>query len=288
MSPEFHPNLELTQDYSFELQKKEPFDVPYVSHFKKGKKQLVYIAANHSRDKDGPTFRLIKQAFDEYKPDFVIVEGVSANAKLDGFIDHARKCFEQMKKGNCAEPSYAAFLSLINKTPFSGAEPDDKELAAEALSLFNLSIEDIAYFYALRLANQWKRQREGILDSEFERKIESYFPRLAKRVGAKQDLSFQAFLSWYKQKNGVSFSVEQVKNNDLAPVKDGVWSQKLSYSIGVIRERSILRTIAAGLNKHERVLVVYGGGHLVKSRPVLEDMLGAPVAEFQNFKGRPN
>lgn len=287
MSPEFKPDLGLTRDYSFELQNQEPFDIPYVSLFKKGEKELAYLAANHSRNKEGPTFRLVEQAFDVFNPDFVIVEGLSKNSNLEGFKNHARDCFEQMKKGNCAEPSYAAFLSIKNEVPFGGAEPDDNELAIEAASSFGLSAQDVAFFYALRLANQWKWQGEVESNSQFQKKIESYFPRLVKRVGVKQDLDFQTFLNWYKQKSGGNFSMERVKNNDLAPVKEGIWSQKISHSIGVIRERSILRAIAAALNNYNKVLVVYGGGHLVKSRLVLEDMLGDPVREIQSFKEQP-
>jgi len=44
-----------------------------------------------------------------------------------------------------------------------------------------------------------------------------------------------------------------------------------------VRELSIIKTIEDVLNKYNRILVVYGAGHLYQEQFVLQEMLGNPV-----------
>jgi len=43
------------------------------------------------------------------------------------------------------------------------------------------------------------------------------------------------------------------------------------------RERHILQRIEVALNEVDRVMIVFGGGHLVKERDALKELLGDPA-----------
>ena len=53
----------------------------------------------------------------------------------------------------------------------------------------------------------------------------------------------------------------------------------IARAVGKIRERHLLQQIANQMNQTSRVLVVYGQGHLVEARKVLQQMLGEPKSQ---------
>ena len=150
------PNYDLLKDYSFELQEKEPYRVPYYVKFEKGDKELLYIAANHTSNKGTLTFTLIESAVHSFKPNYIIIEGVPSGKVSDGFLKFIEECSKKSFK-NCGEPIYTASLARKKNIPFDGGEPDDLVIMNK-LAKENIAGEDLAYFYLLRMVSQWKRQ----------------------------------------------------------------------------------------------------------------------------------
>ena len=68
----------------------------------------------------------------------------------------------------------------------------------------------------------------------------------------------------------------QVTSEDLAPYATpwATYFQTLSAAVDNVRERSINLQISKMLKTYDRVLVVYGSAHLMKSRPVYEQWFG--------------
>lgn len=62
-----------------------------------------------------------------------------------------------------------------------------------------------------------------------------------------------------------------------APVKNGTFLLQLSVDIGKIRDYKIVDTIADAVTKYNRVLVVYGSGHIISQQFILQDMFGDPI-----------
>ena len=75
----------------------------------------------------------------------------------------------------------------------------------------------------------------------------------------------------------------EIDDDDLRPTNwEGAnYFQRLHHTMDPIRERHIDSVIANSLIEHDKVLVVYGDGHLVKSRLVFERMFGAPSRTVQ-------
>ena len=55
---------------------KKGLEPPYAALWQAQSRQLLYIVADHTIDPKSKTFELINRAFKEYRPDFVIIEGL--------------------------------------------------------------------------------------------------------------------------------------------------------------------------------------------------------------------
>lgn len=270
------PNYSLLRNYSFDLQKQEPFQIPYYSRFKKNKKELFYIAADHTSNKDSLTFRLIEGAVKNFKPDFIIIEGITTGRVSRKYLSYIESCSKKNFKG-CGEPTFTAFKALKNNIPFDGGEPNDIDIMNSS-SNEGLSKEGVAYFYLLRIAIQWKRQKK-INPDNYKEKLSNFIPVIHKRLSGKVQINFKGFENWYSLNSGKPFELQRLRNNDVAPVNDGNFSQRIANQIGILREKNILSLVASKFTLYDKILIVYGGGHLVKSRLVLTDMLGQPILE---------
>lgn len=267
----FKPDYSLIQNYSFELQKKEPFQPPYYSIFNKNGKQLFYVAANHTSKRESKTFKIITKAFDEFQPDFVIVEGIQSGEVSKGLIKYVKKCFSSQSQ-RCEEQVFVIFNALEKNIPFEGGEPSDLQIL-ESAKLQGLTSEDIVYFYLLRISIQWKRQKK-INEANAKKMLSDFTPVLEKNFKNKVSINYDGFLNWYSKNSQKSFKIKDLKNNDVAPISNGTFFQQISHKEGITREKNLLSRVANALNKHNRVLIVYGGGHFVISKLVIEDMLG--------------
>jgi len=71
-------------------------------------------------------------------------------------------------------------------------------------------------------------------------------------------------------------SVLDISNDDAAPHggSNATYVQKISNKVCLIRDRAIVQTIERMLASYSRVLVVYGGSHLITQEPALESLLG--------------
>ena len=74
-----------------------------------------------------------------------------------------------------------------------------------------------------------------------------------------------------------------MKSNDLSPLatSNATWFQRLAAMTGEVREHSIDIQIGRLLQQYDRVLVVYGEAHLLKSLLVFEKLMGA--ARFTKY-----
>jgi hypothetical protein len=279
----FKADHDLMRAYSYELQKKEPYHAPYAVQFQNKGHSLLYIAADHTFKEKSETFKMIRQSFKYFTPDRVIVEGVPRDINLNELRPYLSECWVK-KTRKCGEPLYTTYLAQKKNIPVVGGEPVDEDivLALEG----DISREELAYFYTLRQMNQMKRQEEvNILN--FDEKIGRQLARNIRKLKIEKNIKVQNFKNYFAQKMGRPYNLKNIQNEELAPLKKGSWFQVISYKVGVIREREIIETIEDQINLGQKVLIVYGSGHLVKSRKILEGMFGRSVKEFQAFVESP-
>jgi hypothetical protein len=261
-----------------------PLAAPYVSHFNKASKQLRYIAARHEGGTASPTLRTVKQEFDAFKPDVVIVEGVPNTGEISPawYLAH---CREQAKTDFKAggEGSYATVLAGERGIDFVPGEPSAKALY-EGLLAQGFTQEDAAGFdltVILRHLHGAGIINDGDAEDLVEERAKGYFAELG-LDNVKYD--YRDFTDWYKERMGERFSLANLAARDASPstAANANFLQKLMAAGDNVREPHIVKIIAEQLEKHDRVLVVYGSAHSGKHEPALAKMLGAPQ-HLKNF-----
>jgi hypothetical protein len=266
------------RSWSEEAAAAEPFPEPYVSLFRGDGKSLLYVAGDHVYGVENATIRTLEKAFREFEPQAVVAEGFGSGEASDpSFLEEVLRC-ARPPWDQCSERDYAVFLAHRAGIPFAGGEPDDVDIL-HALKEAGRSVDDMLGFYLLRSIPGWRRG--GMRDAAaFEREAERFLRRLSVRLGGPGfRFGLPDFLRWFERHNAAGKPLLEITEWDAGP-RDGPeasFFNAICRATELPRERSVLGRIAAALDRHDRALVIYGSGHLVKSRKALEAMLGKSV-----------
>ena len=287
-------NPDLVREYSKEAQDRQPRG-EYVAKFAAQGKQLRYIAASHTqtqRDANGniiahsqnPTLALIDQQIAEYKPDFILFELPDRFSLQNAPHDRSRIGDLEYEKTLINESQYGSYLALKHGISFGGGEPDESQIVSGMLQK-GYQRHDIAYFYAFRsIPNITKNGKAHTSDEVLRQQIDKNLNHYRKELGIAPDvkLDYEGLKQWFSHHNNQpNLTLIGAQTMDAAPLRQARSSyfQRMSADIGDIREENVNRMIQNAINKHERVMVVYGSGHLVKSLPVYEAAFGKPQYE---------
>ena len=107
------------QEWSGALAKTEPYEPPYLAHYEKDGKTLVYVAARHENYRSSDTFKLIERLFARHQFNLIIIEGYrnSAGTSPTHFLDYARSTSKDgFYQGG--EPAFSALLATEKEDPF--------------------------------------------------------------------------------------------------------------------------------------------------------------------------
>lgn len=270
----FRPDTSLIRQWSKAVEKEAPLAAPYVAAFGREDAQLRYVAAHHGGDIDSPTFRTVKQLFDEFRPQVVIVEGVPNEGKISPawYVDFAREKAKTGFRQGGGETAYAAFLAYQSGIDFVPAEPMDSEKAAGLKAKGYSDMDYIGWSTAQVLTGSSRLTAEN---------VSTLLPRIMEQSAKAAGLdpapyTFEAFKNWYAEKTGNAFDFNESRKLNLSPDKDGTFLQQLTQAVDDVREPHIVKTVAAQMEKFDRVLVVYGSSHLAKQEKVYRRMLGKP------------
>jgi len=267
-------NYKLIEPWTSVGQENEPYQSVFIARFQKSNKSLNYIAANHINSLSSPTFKTIKKAIHHFSPSIIILEGFSSDQGIspEKMVIHSDSCY-QSQFSDCSESAYAIHLAQKSKISFIGAEPSDKLIMKEMIKK-NYTGLDIAGFYLLRQIPQLRRQARLKSIELFPEQAESYLKSFSKHLGKEGKINYDLFLSWYKDHNKTKKSFYSFDSSDAAPIQDGSYFQQISSEIGFVREKAINQIIEEKIHEYSNVLVIYGAGHLVKSRKLYEDYFG--------------
>jgi hypothetical protein len=258
-----------------------------VTHFRKDEKNLYYINAHHVSGIDNPTCDVVREAITRYKPRCVVIEArTGGEVSPAAFLGDVKRLAESgFRRGG--EPYYTAHLADENNIPFIGGEPIERDVFL-AMEKAGYSAKDMIGSNLLRQIPQLRR--EGTLDeAHFSGQATWYLGAIADSAGVSKDarMTFDEFKSWYAEHDKSGKDFLQTTSEDFAPFNssDASYFQKLSYEVGLVRERHIDTVIANSMNEYGTVLVVYGDAHLMQSHAVFEKMLG-PGATIQISNNR--
>ena len=268
-----YADLSLIRDYT--PQDKLVWRPVVVNHFQRGGKSLYYINARHVAEIDNPTCDTVREAIGVYKPQLVIIEGFPTECGVspDFFIDYANR--EATRNFADGESGYAAFLAHQNRIPFLGGEPLTIQICS-VMEKEGYSAKDIMAFYLLRQIPQDRREGKAMDEAHFAERALRYLPQAFEHIPQQERLTLPEFEAWYAIHGSDGKHFLKTSADDLAPYASpvGNYFQQLNHRLGLVREQHLDTLIAESLANSDRVLVVYGDGHLVQSRAVFEKMLG--------------
>jgi len=253
---------------------------PYFAHYKKGRMELVFIAARHEPRVGSPTHRLIESVIEGFGPECVITEGLRSEDGYspDGLIRDARR---REQSGNLPEPLFAALLADQKKIPFIGGEPSPS-VTTEALRKVTDDDTDILGYLVVRHLGQVRREQPG---ADLDNRVKRLLPWMIQQFELETAMNLDQFKDWYERTTGKPFSAGNLRREDIAPIatEDPGLLKRMGITVMLAREKHLISLEARLLAEHRRVLVIYGSGHLVYENEILKDMLGEPVRKASRW-----
>lgn len=235
--------------------------LPYVWESSAGGKHFVVIGTLHTRDPRAPIYTEIERIFERVRPDLVLHES-SGPARADtvrdraiargGGIGHAYYLAHQygavVRSGDAPEP--AEFTALLEQYPaeevlvfltgqrlIGGYDPDSAAVAAAYPDFF----ADYLHANGIPFREGWD--------------------------------TWAGFLRVYEQVVGRPFRASSWDPDWVSPIRDAGRLSEIARAANRIRDEWLLNAIRQGLQEHDRVVVIFGGWHVLALEPVLDNIL---------------
>ncbi|MEW6074085.1 MAG: hypothetical protein AB1726_16000 [Planctomycetota bacterium] len=277
--PPFHADRSLLAPWSEEAQSRFPAP-PYAARYRRSAKSLTYVASRHEHTPGCATFAVVEREFTHLDPEIVVIEGT---ATADGASPAPyRRWVESMPPDGDwpgGEAAWSASLAMARGIPFLGGEPGPAEIRA-GMAATPFDRRDLLLFYVVRQIPQWKRTGE-----DRRRSFADLYAEVLDHQARAYELDRatlpdpEGFAAWYAEKNGRPFEYGAITPQESAPIagEDALYTNRISAAVGLVRDSHLANLLADLLNRHDRVLVVYGAGHHAQQADVLQAMLGLPI-----------
>lgn len=255
----------------------EPLTYPYVALHERAGRRLAFVAAAHSQERDGPTQRSVRAAFDRVRPAVVIVEGVpsSLGENPADVVALARRTDDPAAEPYArGEAGYAASLALGAGVPFVGGEPTE---ALQARALAAQGFDPLDVFHADLLALLGQSIRGGEITGPDDPAFDAAFGRWTVSLSIERDdpprISYEGFADWYRAQYGVDYRSDPLFAARADPGADSLVG-RIVQARSLLRDRHLLGVILRAVERYKRVLVVYGGTHRTALARALTAELG--------------
>ena len=269
----FSPNFNLLEAKTKQDHDKSELGSPCFVHYRMGNRELVFLGTRHGIRLHSPSHRLIEEVIKGFQPDCLIIEGSETRMgkSHSGLLKDARR---MVADGACPEPLFAAVLAADRQIEFVGGEPPASD-TAQALRKLG-SDRDALGWLVVRELGQVRREK-GL--DQLDARIQGMLPWIKRKFGLRTDMELVDFKEWFFERTNHPFSAENLRFARTAPLAgpSATFFEKAAIEVILARERHLLSLEARLLSRNRRVLVVYGGGHLIYEKPVLDDMLGKPL-----------
>lgn len=276
-----HPAPEKLQPWTTSLRDRQS-DEAFVAVYKWRRQRLVFVAAKHANRDDSLTFRLIRDAYANFKFQTVIAEGFPTSRGANPVSLYKYAAENRPKEDGFVEGGETVPTVLGARQENAnlwGGEPDDVDLKAQLVSAGSTGT-DLLGFYVLRNIPQWVGERKigHAGDTRLKPLVEAALVknRAALQLPADVLASYAAWARWYENLNrkplGINFVTEEI-----GPLADGKFeTNRIAYAVSRARDAYLHKLIIRHLNAGESVLVVFGGSHFMIQRPALDAAIGQP------------
>lgn len=254
---------------------------PVLAHFRREGFDLWYLGSLHEFRMDSRTFRLLERVYSKFPVARVVVEGRTYdNGDVpESDIKHLR---EEIVSGSLTEGErgYAILCAAERKIAAVGGEPTDRAMADHLIAR-GFTPQDVLGQMVVSWVPLWRRQ--GVLgQTSIAVLVTDMLKPQRREYGIDESIPFgyEDFLGWYRKANEEEFNSEVVGADfeRSAPYPDGRFrTQRISHEGSLLRNRFIASALTRELERHRRVLAVFGSGHLWTHWRALQAAFGNPV-----------
>ncbi|MCL4640450.1 MAG: hypothetical protein M5Z89_15750 [Olivibacter sp.] len=239
--------------------------LPYTLKYNNKNRQLLAIGIAHAYDINNPQLSILKELFQEFDPDIVLNEGGQITKKFQS---------EKEAVASSGEAGLLKYLSdLNNKKLINGDTPDSLEYK---IMLNKYSKDDLLLYYIMeRLIGPYLygAHRDRSIEDLYEMVIQKWFINEGFPVD-KELMTFAGYKKLYHAKIG--HDPELTINPDIE-LFDYVNPDCKYCSIGrtskILRDSVLLEKINAQLKIHNKVMLVFGHGHILAIEPALKRIM---------------
>jgi hypothetical protein len=261
-------------------------DAPFIETFQRNGKTLTYVLSVHHSSllfpdaMADPVFKTIQSVFSKTPPDAVIVEGVDPS-NISGFIDYAKQCAAanyNLPGKNCEESAITAYSAAQNRVPVYTGEPSARALLS-SFEAQGYSIQDFLAFWILNNIPEEKRHGQLTVD-KFRQLVDRVVSDNNYLLATSVRFTTEDFAAWYAKNMQTPRTYLEIEQEDTSPYTAPAGPKTLLHTLSAVitkaRDENVVATIKTALEKHKRVLVVYGHSHLESEWEELVQFMGIP------------
>ncbi|MEA3496238.1 MAG: hypothetical protein U9R42_09410 [Bacteroidota bacterium] len=238
--------------------------VPYVVDLNKNNKRLIVVGTLHSRDTTNNMFSEIEKIFIDFKPEIAINEGGQIT-KI-----YSDKNSAIIKNGETGLLKYLCDKQNIKM--LNGDMPDKKEFYE--LETYYSKDEILFFFASERFVlpyTYWGKK--GNLDSLYKSNlIEGYLVSEGIKLTS-EEKQFSYYKSLYKRYFKKEFNIDSIKSDDFSPIRNTNHFCEIARKSKELRDKYLIQQIEKQLENYDKVLVVFGGWHILAIEPALTQII---------------
>lgn len=239
-------------------------EVPYVLNIKNNNKELLVIGVMHSQDSTNIMFKEIENLYAAFQADLVINEGGELKQEF------LNKNTAIHKDGELGLIKYLCDQDGIK------TQNGDISFRQEFDELEKVYGREKTYFYYtserfILPIKYWggEDQLEELYRSDF---VDSYLLPSGIEL-REEEKDIQHYKNLYQKFFKNPFQLSAVKSDDFSPIKENHYFCEIARQSKLIRDLHLMEQIKKSLETHDKVLVLFGGWHVLAIEPALNTIL---------------
>lgn len=236
--------------------------VPYVWERIRGKKHLVVLGTYHLLDPRAPMYQRMEAIFDRLQPQFILHESIAPDDLATETRDQA------IRRG--ADLGFIVQLARQSDVPTESADAPAQAEMTELLA--HHPAEDVfVYLVATRLVGSYRNPDLKAAASEYPSFF--HFQIIGNGVPVQQGWeTWDGFLREYHQVTGQSVTTKTWDPRRLDPTLKMGRLNEVARTSDSLRDRYVLAAIRKSLQSYDRVMLVFGGAHVLALEPALGEL----------------
>ncbi len=238
--------------------------VPYIIDLHKNKKHLIVIGTLHSRDTTNNMFVEIGKIFADFQPEVAINEG-----------GQITKTFSDKNSAIIKNGEFGLLKFLCdnqNIKMLNGDMPDKKEFY-ELVKYY--SKDEALFFFASErfvLPYTYWAEKENLDNLYTSDLIEGYLVSEGIKLTSKEK-QFSYYKDLYKNYFKKEFNIDSINSDDFSPIKNNHHFCEVARKSKELRDKYLIQQIEEQLKYYDKVLVVFGGWHILAIEPALTQII---------------